>query len=493
MKTKGTSSEETCSRSLGSTDTFSTAYLNENGGESRQGAGKIDLWSDLFKINKDTVGASAALKYFPPINGCAQLELNEILTIKEQWGFALLGCFVGRFPGIHAIQTLVKEWKVECKFFTRPNGHVLFRFQSEEDRSAILKDGPYFLFGKRLFLKSLPEKFRLENEDFSILPIWVRFPFLPIECWSPTALGKIASCIGIPICADERTREQRMGRDEFARILIDVDTSKSVPDSVVVNMPNGDSLRQKVTFEQNPCYCTKCKSNDHLMDDCTGIKPWTKKRNKKGKAAKWVANKASSPNNSVNKGQDTLGAASEYHTNIQEPCHQANDASNPCTDLPCQSMHPEPCPEAMEALEPCSDLPSNIASIPENEDQRPDNASSDEAAKQTEEDTQSVTGEGEERDGTSSLDGNESINADQGVEPESKQPNAPEPSTSGMSTRSKVKAGPKTSFKNALLSPPKDKGTAGGSRAGNRFVPLPVGGKPLARGGGRRQATSGSK
>nr|GMC48983.1 DUF4283 domain-containing protein [Ipomoea batatas] len=440
---KKTTTEVTCSRTLGSTDTYSTAYVTENLGESSHMASKEkDLWANLFKENKDTLGASAALKYFPPVNGNAQLEFNEILTIKERWGFGLLGSFAGRFPGAYVIQSLVNFWKINCKFFTQPNGHVLFRFQSEEDRCAILKNGPYFLFGKRLFLKSLPEKFRLENEDFSTLPIWVRFPFLPIECWSPTALGKIGSCIGIPICADERTREQRIGREECARVLIDIDTSKRVPDSVLVNMPDGNSFRQKVTFEINPCYCTKCNSNDHFKEECTGIKPWAKKRGKKAKVTKQTATQSLHQNKSANKEQDTSVAVLEDRATTQEPCPQAS----PCTDSP-----------AKETSEQCTVLASNPPSSKETDDQVLDNASPEKGDENPQEDTQSGTGDVEEESDASSLDGADSDDQREDPKDNGKKPVASESHTAGMGTRSKTKSGPKTSFKNALLSPPKDK------------------------------------
>nr|GMC71155.1 Pre-mRNA-processing factor like [Ipomoea batatas] len=111
------------------------------------------------------------------------------------------------------------------------------RRHSEDDRCHVLSNGDYYLYGKRLFLKSHPERFRLGNSDFCTLPIWVQFPSLPIEFWHPVALSKIASCIGKPLWSDKMTKELKKGR--FARVLIEIDTSTYPLEAVPVTTPNG--------------------------------------------------------------------------------------------------------------------------------------------------------------------------------------------------------------------------------------------------------------
>nr|GMD78038.1 hypothetical protein POPTR_014G189200 [Ipomoea batatas] len=216
-------SEATASRTLGSTDTFS----EENGtvGESTWTVIKDKNktpWVDLFKPSRDKGGNIHHLNFFAPVNGRAVIEDNELL--------------------------------VPCKWSTQPHDHVLSRFNTEEERCKILSNGDNSLYGKPLFLKTLPEHFHLENNDFSTLPIWVQFPSLPVEFWGPIALSKIASCI---------------------------DTSFHSLEAIPVSTPSGYSFSQEVYYELEPCFCTKCRSNDHYKEECSG--KW--KNSRKGRKA----------------------------------------------------------------------------------------------------------------------------------------------------------------------------------------------------------------
>nr|GME05396.1 hypothetical protein JCGZ_08271 [Ipomoea batatas] len=227
-------------------------------------------WTDLFKQSKETVDSSLKLKFCPPKNGTAILEEHEVWIVQKQWNFNLLGCFAGRFPGIAAIDALVAFWKVKCKVVPQPNGYVLFRFQSEQDRCAVLGKGPYFLYGKRLFLDSLPEDFWLELPDFAMVPTWVRLVDLPEKCWKPEALSKIASCLGNPICMDYNTKIAK--KRDFARMLVEVDSSIPPVKSIPIILPNGETIHQAVFYEQYPCFCVNCKSSKHWVESCPKLK-----------------------------------------------------------------------------------------------------------------------------------------------------------------------------------------------------------------------------
>nr|GMD42192.1 hypothetical protein JCGZ_08271 [Ipomoea batatas] len=231
-------------------------------------------WADLFKPSAETVDSSFNLRFCPPVNGTAVLDESEIWVAPKQWNFSLLGCFAGRFPGHKAIDALVTFWKVKCKVVMQPNGFVMFRFQSERDRCAVLKNGPYFLYGKRLFLDSLPENLWLELSDYCMVPTWVRFVDLPDMCWKPEALSKIASCLGNPICMDKPTKEKK--KRDFARILVEIDSSIPPVENIPIALPNGEIIHQAVFYELFPCFCVNCKSSKHYMEKCPKLQEeWT--------------------------------------------------------------------------------------------------------------------------------------------------------------------------------------------------------------------------
>lgn len=147
----------------------------------------------------------------------------------------------------------------------------------EEDRCQILSKGAYYLYRKRLFLKSLPKCFRLDSSDFCTLLIWVQFSSRPLEYWYPVALSKIASCIGKPLWSDKMTKNLKKGG--FARVLIEVNTSIYPLDAVTVTTPNGGTFIEQVFYEVDPCFYPMCRSNDHFKEACPSVrqKIFTKK------------------------------------------------------------------------------------------------------------------------------------------------------------------------------------------------------------------------
>ncbi|CAH9084853.1 unnamed protein product, partial [Cuscuta epithymum] len=101
----------------------------------------------------------------------------------EMWGYCLVGHFTGKFPGLKAVHDLKATWGVRCLVRSHNKGWVIFKFGNEEDRLKVLHDGPYNVFGKLLMLKVLSEDFSFEDEEFLKVPIWVKFPKLPMKLW----------------------------------------------------------------------------------------------------------------------------------------------------------------------------------------------------------------------------------------------------------------------------------------------------------------------
>lgn len=66
----------------------------------------------------------------------------------------------------------------------------------------------------------------LQKLEVEKVPVWVKFPEFPLEYWTPKALGKVASYIGVPLATDRLTACR--DRLAFARVLIDVKISMSL-------------------------------------------------------------------------------------------------------------------------------------------------------------------------------------------------------------------------------------------------------------------------
>jgi hypothetical protein len=155
------------------------------------------------------------------------------------------------------------------------SGWLIFAFNSELEMLETLSAGPYFVFGRPLILKIMPEFFDFQANDMTKLPTWVKLPNLPLRCWTSLCLSKIGSMIGKPIHCDIPTTT--MSRLSYARILVEVDLLQELPHAIQVVLPNGTPLSQQVTYESLPRFCTRCRVIGHSANTCNRG-PMQKKR-----------------------------------------------------------------------------------------------------------------------------------------------------------------------------------------------------------------------
>lgn len=85
---------------------------------------------------------------------------------------------------------------------------------------------------------------------------------LPQEYWGKQTLLEIASGLGTPITIDESTQSRRFGL--FARVLIDVDMSEKMFESVIVER-EGHALTIMIQYEKFPLFCSHCKAIGHSI------------------------------------------------------------------------------------------------------------------------------------------------------------------------------------------------------------------------------------
>ena len=234
---------------------------------SEKGVGGVPKapWVNLFKDNRN-LGMGIKLDEWEDDGDLVLLEEDDVDVVEDAWGYCLVGLFAGKFPGWTAVRKLREGWKVDCTHWRHRSGWLVFKFQSEEDRRKVLEGGPYFAYGSNLILKSLPRCFRFEGEDVSSVPIWIKLPGLPLDCWNARALGKIVSKVGKPISTDKLTLSKE--RISFARVLVEVDASEDIISEVEVRLPTGEVYQQLVIPELIPKFCKRCKTFGHMEGGC---------------------------------------------------------------------------------------------------------------------------------------------------------------------------------------------------------------------------------
>ncbi|XP_011069433.1 uncharacterized protein LOC105155259, partial [Sesamum indicum] len=249
--TKNDAPNSTASRPEGQHPTKDTAAKNT--------AKKTTSFAGLFCSNRKLIEENKLSK-FAVDDGPLTLGPSDVLDVRSKLGFCLVGYIAGKFPGLKVIHALSQSWG--SSFQQHESGWLIFCFAREEDRQRILADGPYFVYGRLLLLKHMPDCFEFKEDDISLTPVWATLPSLPLECWHPNALGKIGSRVGSPIAMDSLT--MKMERVSYARILVEVDSSKKLVDQVEFVMPNGITRKQPVVYEFTPKFCTDCHRFDHL-------------------------------------------------------------------------------------------------------------------------------------------------------------------------------------------------------------------------------------
>ncbi|KAK4400031.1 hypothetical protein Sango_1109200 [Sesamum angolense] len=190
-------------------------------------------FAGLFSANRNLTTESMLTK-FTVEDGPLTLETNDLIDVRTKLGFCLVGYIAEKFPGLKALRALSQSWG--ASFQLHDSGWLIFRFARAEDRQRILAGGPYFVYGRPLLLKIMPDCFEFKEDDISLTPVWATLPSLPFECWHPNALGKIGSHLGTPIAMDSLT--MKMERVSYARILVEVDASKKLVDHVEFILPN---------------------------------------------------------------------------------------------------------------------------------------------------------------------------------------------------------------------------------------------------------------
>ncbi|GAA0156047.1 hypothetical protein LIER_13631 [Lithospermum erythrorhizon] len=194
------------------------------------------------------------------------LDESDEIPFVETWGYCLIGCFTGPFPGRHALNSLVKSWNVKCKIIPYAKGWTVFRFASDEDRFKVFNGGPYLAFGKTLMLKLVDAGVILRDDLFTSVPTWVLFHDVPLSVWSESGLSKIASKVGIPMYTDKVTKDRT--KMSYARCLVHVDVSKPPVLEFGVKLSGGRRYIQKVSYECYPDYCCECKTFGHNVFKC---------------------------------------------------------------------------------------------------------------------------------------------------------------------------------------------------------------------------------
>ncbi|KAL0373225.1 UNVERIFIED_CONTAM: hypothetical protein Scaly_1004100 [Sesamum calycinum] len=147
--------------------------------------GKAQSFAGLFSSNRKLSDDNKLTK-FAVEPETLELGADDLIDVRTKLGYCLVGYIAGKVSGVQATRTLSKSWG--SLFQLHDSGWFIFRFAQDDDRQRVLAGGPYFVYGRPLILKAMPDCFEFKEDSISLTPVWATLPSLPLECWHPNAL-----------------------------------------------------------------------------------------------------------------------------------------------------------------------------------------------------------------------------------------------------------------------------------------------------------------
>ena len=191
----------------------------------------------------------------------------------DMWKGCLVGQFLDKrlpFPVVRSLVNRLWGKREMPEISTTDNGLFFFRFRDPEARDWVMDAGPWHLAGRPFILRAWKPGMDMLNIQLSSIPIWVRFYNIPLEYWTSTCLGHIASTIGIPLHLDPLIENQT--KLSFARIYVEVGVDCEFPKSVLLDRGNGSYSTIRIEYPWAPQCCSECKLFGHNLLNCQAKK-----------------------------------------------------------------------------------------------------------------------------------------------------------------------------------------------------------------------------
>ena len=242
-------------------------------GDSGLPTATIQNWKSLF-AGRPTACNQLAFSGPSIVDGkkIIQPPAAAVLEGVEFWEGSLVGQFFDKGLPLHVVRSIVDRlWgKHELPEISTTEGMYIFRFRDPKARDWVLENGPWNFAGRPIILRFWKPGMEMLNAQLTSIPIWVKFFNIPLEYWTATSLGCIASAVGFPLHLDSHTENHT--RLSFARICIEVDGKCEFPRSVLLDMGNGKFSNIRIEYPWVPQNCSHCKSFGHSRLKCQVVK-----------------------------------------------------------------------------------------------------------------------------------------------------------------------------------------------------------------------------
>ncbi|CAK8535762.1 unnamed protein product [Lathyrus sativus] len=239
------------------------------------------LWVDVLKDNRNPA-KGRVMKFIAPqvVDGKIEVLIEED-DVRSEVKFcesSLILYAMGADLSMTAVKNfMTRSWNfVQLPdMYFNDEGYFILWFKSFKDRDEVLLRGLYMIRNIPLLIREWRPGFKIKDELLRTLPIWVKLPQLPIVLWGDTSLNKIGSSLGNPIMTDECTANRL--RVSYARILVEMDITKELPQTITIADHEGEKIQQAIEYEWRPLFCNKCQKVGHSCEKPKVRKQWIPK------------------------------------------------------------------------------------------------------------------------------------------------------------------------------------------------------------------------
>ncbi|CAI9272802.1 unnamed protein product [Lactuca saligna] len=260
-----------------------------NGTQPMEDVGVGDGSSNMAKKRRivEVVDENLQLEHVKPF-------INNVSLVNKtgpQWSRVLCGSFTveEQEPDFSyfndRIRNLWKAHDIEIEYIMKKlKGFYIFIFNTDEGMLDALEKGPWTIDDVQIVLKRWgPGHFLDKHKEDKKNPVWIRMYDMPCGLWKLDVVKIMSSMFGIPIGVDVHTRhicEIGSHTAEYARVLVDVDTTRDLVDAISVSFPNSNGyLLSDLRIEYPISRCSFSKAFDHTDRNCVGAKDKANKLN----------------------------------------------------------------------------------------------------------------------------------------------------------------------------------------------------------------------
>lgn len=206
----------------------------------------------------------------------AELDYLDLEEGSGETGELSSLCLVGKVVNqktlnVTAVTNILNAaWKTRAPFSVVPwsNNVFLFRFQEDEDRTTVLKDGPWLVMSSLLILTPLVEGMVVSDLHFSHCPFRVQVHGLPVDKMSRANAEIIGRRFG-KLLALETSPDNILLARSFLRVRVEINLAQPLPKGFWLRRKNENrDIWISYKYENLPDYCYACGRIGHDNRSC---------------------------------------------------------------------------------------------------------------------------------------------------------------------------------------------------------------------------------